>query len=282
VAGAVVDSCCGPGAQCCAAQAYGYLGADRCVPASEPCPLACPGGAAACPPGNYCRHAPAPGGFACVPSCSAEALCGFNLCCGLGSVCEAGECRMGDLGVDGPLVADTLEIWEGQEFDASSCEIEEGCVLAPGARRLLAFALRTVNIGAADVIIGDPSGQPEFHYSSCHEHDHLGGYTRYRLLADGGSALAAGGKYGFCLMDSERMAEDAPEGAFFDCDHQGIQRGWSDLYTTSQPCQWLDVTGVAAGDYLLEVTINAEGAIVESSFDNNVALVPVTIPPPPE
>jgi hypothetical protein len=37
------------------------------------------------------------------------------------------------------------------------------------------------------------------------------------------------------------------------------------------------VTGVAAGNYLLRVTLNPEGRLAESDYTNNVAVVPVTI-----
>ncbi len=43
-------------------------------------------------------------------------------------------------------------------------------------------------------------------------------------------------------------------------------------------CQWLDVTGVAPGNYQIRVTVNPSRAFEEASFDNNATTVPVTVP----
>jgi hypothetical protein len=47
-------------------------------------------------------------------------------------------------------------------------------------------------------------------------------------------------------------------------------------------CQWIDVTGVPPGNYLLRVTINGgpngSHIFAESDYTDNIATVPVTIP----
>ena len=43
-------------------------------------------------------------------------------------------------------------------------------------------------------------------------------------------------------------------------------------------CQWIDVTGLAAGEYLLRVEINQYRQTVESEYGNNVAVVKVALP----
>ena len=45
-------------------------------------------------------------------------------------------------------------------------------------------------------------------------------------------------------------------------------------------CQWLDITGVPAGDYQISVTVNPNRAFEEVTLDNNTSTVPVTIPAP--
>ena len=43
-------------------------------------------------------------------------------------------------------------------------------------------------------------------------------------------------------------------------------------------CQWIDITGLEAGEYVLRVEINQYRQIAESSFDNNVAVIKIAIP----
>jgi len=64
------------------------------------------------------------------------------------------------------------------------------------------------------------------------------------------------------------------------CYNQGIQAGWSDLYGNTLDCQWLDITEVPAGDYRLKVSLNPSHELEEVTFNNNTAIVPVTIPAP--
>ena len=66
--------------------------------------------------------------------------------------------------------------------------------------------------------------------------------------------------------------------AKFDCEDQGIQVGWSDVYSDTLPGQWIDVTEVLPGDYTLEITVNSLHKIVEADYDNNTVRIPVTIP----
>ena len=39
----------------------------------------------------------------------------------------------------------------------------------------------------------------------------------------------------------------------YDCVFQGLSAGWADVYSSDLDCQWLDVTGVPEGDYLLRM-----------------------------
>ena len=60
---------------------------------------------------------------------------------------------------------------------------------------------------------------------------------------------------------------------------QGISVGWADEYSDWLDCQYIDVTRVPGGNYILQVTVNPSGVIAEKNYSNNVARVPVTIPP---
>jgi hypothetical protein len=54
--------------------------------------------------------------------------------------------------------------------------------------------------------------------------------------------------------------------------------GWADVYDHSLDCQWIDVTGVPAGDYLLRLTVNPSGTFPEAQQSNNSSLARVAIP----
>ena len=60
--------------------------------------------------------------------------------------------------------------------------------------------------------------------------------------------------------------------------NQGLHVGWEDVYPNDIDCQWVDITGVPAGNYLLKVAINTAGYLPESDYTNDTATVPVTIP----
>ena len=66
--------------------------------------------------------------------------------------------------------------------------------------------------------------------------------------------------------------------AKYDCMNQGLSVGWSDIYRRSFDCQWIDITGIANGTYLLQIEVNANHAILESNYDNNSIWYWVTIP----
>jgi hypothetical protein len=65
----------------------------------------------------------------------------------------------------------------------------------------------------------------------------------------------------------------------FDCNNQGLHIGYEDVYPSSIDCQWIDVTGVPAGTYILSVVINGDKYLPESDYTNNEARVQVQIPP---
>jgi hypothetical protein len=58
---------------------------------------------------------------------------------------------------------------------------------------------------------------------------------------------------------------------------QGIHVGHADVYDSIYDGQWIDVTGVPAGNYFLEVTMDANNIIQETNEANNVVRVPFTL-----
>ena len=76
----------------------------------------------------------------------------------------------------------------------------------------------------------------------------------YELLRLDGTVAAAGHKQGFCLTDSFKYGENKSNG--YDCHFQGITSGWGDWYFKQLVGQWIDITGVPEGDYIVRVAIN--------------------------
>lgn len=164
-----------------------------------------------------------------------------------------------------------------RSFSASDCEVVEGCETV-GTHRLLTFTTETRNIGAGDLMLGNPATNSLFYWASCHGHYHFEEFADYTLLDTNGNVVAGGHKVGFCLEDVRAWSPTANPATRYNCNNQGIQAGWADVYAAGLPCQYIDITGLDAGDYTLRMVVNPVGLIVEATTNNNVTLVPVTIP----
>jgi hypothetical protein len=219
------------------------------------------------------------------------------------------------------LVVDDLQLLAGsntvEPWFESDCAVQEGTTEA-GIRQLLRFTFTSPNVGLGDLIVGAPEDHPEwFEYHACHDHYHFKEYADYRLWqpakylayeqyrqANPGltaqQALAArpdlaaglidGEKRGFCIIDiapapaSVRGGPVVPDPLpkYLDCEEdQGISVGWADSYDLTLDGQWIDVTEVAPGAYMLEAEVNAERLYAERSYANNRAAVPVLVAPGP-
>jgi hypothetical protein len=208
--------------------------------------------------------------------------CGF-VPCPPGTSCP-------DLIIDRDEMLSSIVI-DTRVFKPTDCGVFEGCVPQAGTRRLLRFDTATANVGTADMVIGSPTtgdGGAEagvaacFEFSACHQHYHFKDFSSYVLYqADGKTVAATGHKQSFCLEDIEQYElQPGPNPAApFTCTSQGLHVGWKDVYPNDIDCQWIDVTGVPAGSYILSVTVNAARVLPESNYDNNETRVPVTILP---
>lgn len=163
-------------------------------------------------------------------------------------------------------------------FDGSHCALNE-CVTAWGWRRLLRFETAALNAGDADLAMGapDPNG-PQWDYDACHMHYHYLDFANYELVDAAGTVVAIGHKQSFCLRDDLEVISGSPS-VGHDCNNQGLSAGWADIYGNMLDCQYVDVTGVAPGAYQLRIELNAQHTIVESNYDNNVALFQVVLEP---
>lgn len=158
------------------------------------------------------------------------------------------------------------------------CAAEEKCLAstayAPEAtdydvRVLLRFPQRVKNQGTADFLPSRPKHTWEWH--SCHQHYHsMDEFSHYDLLDAGtGRKVAEGHKASFCLEDSTCDFGNLKRYAC--TSHtQGLSPGCYDTYNADIDCQWIDITDVQPGNYILKVHVNPKYVVLESDFTNNV------------
>jgi hypothetical protein len=172
--------------------------------------------------------------------------------------------------------------------NVSAGDVAEGCAERTSSVDLLRFSLTSRNVGTADFLLGNPlcpspcsahpleiCGNTEFMCSPAagHDHPHYSNFARYELLDASGEAVVTGHKQGFCLLDS---LCGNPQ---YTCDNQGISAGCGDIYGSTLGCQYLDVTDVPSGNYVLRATLDPLDRIPEGNEANNVQSVAVTVPP---
>ena len=153
------------------------------------------------------------------------------------------------------------------------CAQEEKC-LARSAEGLPRYALRsllkfdslTMNYGRADF---KPNLQSEdYLWHSCHQHFHsFERFVDYDILSQLGFRVADGHKASFCLEDS---ICDTGSYRRFSCSRgQGISVNCGDLYRNYLDCQWIDVSDVRSGRYIIRQFVNPSRESFESDYLNN-------------
>jgi hypothetical protein len=200
--------------------------------------------------------------------------------CGLGSCAPNGQCP--DLVID-PYDLRSSIVFETRTFASDNCAFVEGCIEQPGTRKLLRFDVATVNVGTADLVVGNPQNGSCFYFSPCHGHYHFKEFSKYVLYKlDGLTVAAIGHKQAFCLEDVEAAPIYSPPAPVpanpFTCTNQGIHVGYEDVYPAVVDCQWIDITDVPSGNYILSVSVNIAQYLPESNYDNNEERVTVTVP----
>ena len=139
--------------------------------------------------------------------------------------------------------------------------------------------------GPAEVVPG--AGRLRYTRSSDHEHWHLLHFDRYELRRPGGDhAVVRDRKSGFCLGDrydvtDPVLAAKPPEPVYRSrCGlerpglrgvREGISVGCGDDYAANLEGQYLPVTGLRAGRYVLVHRVNTGRRLRELDYTNNTA-----------
>src|SRR4051812_43375967 len=131
-------------------------------------------------------------------------------------------------------------------------------------------------------------GRLRYVYSEDHNHWHYLGFDHYELRRAGDYTLVAPDqKTGFCLGDRYNTDTSAalpgePAQAFYTgyCGRtqtellsvvEGISVGYGDVYFANLEGQFVDLTGVPAGQYYLVHRVNADRKLAESDYSNDAA-----------
>ncbi|KAM3874550.1 protein-lysine 6-oxidase [Diretmus argenteus] len=158
------------------------------------------------------------------------------------------------------------------------CAAEENCLSSSAyrssvrdydTRMLLRFPQRVKNQGTADFLPSRPRYSWEWH--SCHQHFHsMDEFSHYDLLESSSQrSVAEGHKASFCLEDTSC---DYGYYRRFACTAhtQGLSPGCYDTYNADIDCQWIDITDVKPGNYVLKISVNPSYHVPESDYSNNV------------
>lgn len=129
----------------------------------------------------------------------------------------------------------------------------------------------------------------EFHPTHAHFHFESFYVTRLWRYADGRRAgskpVTTGSKSGFCPEDTGGGAGDRRYGCLTDYrmgpagpeQVVGISAGWYDTYRVHLPDQYVEITGVPDGRYVLEVELDPDDNVRESNERDNVVCVLIAL-----
>jgi putative cell wall-binding protein len=122
-----------------------------------------------------------------------------------------------------------------------------------------------------------------------HDHWHIQGVMLYQLWSDSG-VVRRGTKVGFCFLDSYRYnlsLPGAPQSQVYPerlcgdtgdlSNRMGLSVGWGDDYPANFAFQWIDISTLPAGDYVVQARADEQNWYRESNETNNCAWARVRV-----
>src|SRR5262245_50995347 len=194
-------------------------------------------------------------------------------------------------------------------FLPTDCAVVEGMATAGTRKLLLFTTQTNNRGPGALVLGNPADHPDWFEYSACHGHYHIKDWAEFRLWTEAGfaqwkalraanptlcaqqifdanpdlaSLVVRGNKLGLCFEDSLLMAQ-APldteicprtpdPRTYVSCDYAGLSVCWADQYSPIYGFidgQWIDVTDVPTGYYVLENEANDSRLITETDYTND-------------
>lgn len=133
-------------------------------------------------------------------------------------------------------------------------------------------------------------GEIRFVESETHRHWHFLDFERYDILTADGETVGRDQKTGFCLGDRYNASRSVqlpgePEQPVWtqECGRgqperlvirEGISPGYGDDYVPRLEGQWIDISGLPAGSYVLRHRVNVDRVLRERNYGNNSAQTP--------
>jgi hypothetical protein len=228
-------------------------------------------------------------------ACGLAGLLGLLGGCGGGSGTSQAPERLPDL-VQTPPRAVSVMRHQGRERLVFLSAVENegaGPLLVAGGRT----SPRSRDMSARQIVRRDDGSRASyalratlrFVVSETHRHWHLLGFERYELRTLNGRVVGRDRKTGFCLGDrydahaSRRLPGEPARAAWTqECGRgqpdrlrilEGLSPGFGDDYVPLLEGQYVDVTGVPAGRYVLVHQVNPDRDLHESDYANNAASV---------
>ena len=130
---------------------------------------------------------------------------------------------------------------------------------------------------------GVPTDAVMYYSGDGHNHWHVRNLERFSLTRlDNGVKVGTGAKHGFCFYDNFRagstqdpfytLAGGACGSSYSNLRvRMGLSVGWGDIYHYTLPDQYIDITGLTAGNYRLRGVADPSNWFLETSNSNNIS-----------